>query len=88
MSSRKKRFEARVLESVPNDGGVRDATQIWEMMGGRYGFSGLFLGPSITSIMQTLERLAIEGRVREQRVERAPGRYHRIYDRPAIEAGR
>lgn len=88
MSGSKERFEARVLEAVPNDGGVRDATQIWEMMGGRYGFAGLFLGPSITRIMQTLETLAIEGRVREQRVERAPGRYHRIYDRPTIDEGR
>ena len=78
-----RRMEARVLEAVPCDGGVRDATQIWEMIGGRYGFAGLLFGPSITGVMMALERLANDGRVREQRVERAPGRFHRIYDRPA-----
>ena len=82
MSARTERFDDRVLAAVPDDGGVRDATQIWEMLGGRWGWTGLFMGPGITSVMQSLERLAIGGRVREQRVERAPGRFHRIYDRP------
>jgi len=79
------KLEARVLDAVPFDGGLRDATQVWEMLGGRYGFMGLFVGPSITGVMMALERLANDGRVREQRVERAPGRFHRIYDRPAPE---
>jgi hypothetical protein len=81
MSARTERFDERVLAAVPTDGGVRDATQIWEMLGGRWGWTGLFMGPEVTAVMRSLERLAIAGSIREQRVERAPGRFHRIYDR-------
>lgn len=83
MSRASEKLERDVLAAVPCDGGLRDATQIWQMLGGRYGFVGLFMGPSITGVMMALERLAGDGRVREQRVQRAPGLYHRIYDRPA-----
>lgn len=81
MTGRTNRFDERVLACVPDDGGLRDATQIWEMMGGRYGWAGRLTGPSLTHVMKGLERLAAAGSVREQRVERVPGLFHLIYDR-------